>query len=902
MRRLSRFKRCIAITAAIAMVISIFPVTGINTVASAADEIVTEAVSFSKASGYYREGFDLTLTAADGSEIYYTTDGNIPKVGEASTKKYTEPIKVTDLKGKNVLLSTKENAYKFAENVFDDRSGDSFMVYEPKAEDIDRAFIVRAIAVDSAGLPSQVSTRTYFVNNNIVEKYKGVAVMSLVADPDDLIDSKTGIYVLGETYNQTHNFNDANFNWEGKEAERPAYLEFFNGKGNADLSQGVGIRMHGGYSRRNQQKSMNIYFRKELTLDSGEVKYTYDYGTKNLKGYELIGGGIEKYKSVMIRNGGNDADLTKFQDVFIQGQVAEMNAGTQLVRPCIVYLNGEFWGLYNLTEKYSDNSMQYKYGVDNNNVVIYKDYKIDEGEDLDPDGTLLNEYRNLANLDMTKDANYKKFCDAVDIDSYIDYNATEVYVDNGDWWAGCTSIHNHLLWRVADPSKESPDNEYGDGKWRYCLFDTEYSLGILNKEGGYYSYSAWNRDSLKDHLLGGNGWGSSGDEVFAAAFKNKTFANKFMTRLLDLCNYSFEYFNSSNVLDDYVALYNPLIQQHILRWGFEDVAGSVKRMKQFLGWRQQYVLNDMMKNNFSVTAADKVNLTISQNVDNPEAVTVNDMKPVKNREWKATYYKKNIIRLKAKDVDGCSFDHWDVTNATIADNKAAEVSITLANAGNTTIKAVYVDAEGNEYVPEQTPEPTVAPTLMPTPTPEPTATPRPTRDPNGGGWWPWATPSPTPKPSATPTKGPEETVTTSPVVTATPTPQPAASATPVSDAGKLVDTTKIYTVGRGKYRLDGKGGVVFVAPTSKAVKSFTVPASVKIEGKSYKVVEIAKKAFANCKKLKKITIKSTSVVKVGASAFKGIYKKAVIKVPKASLKMYKKIFKGKGQSKTTTIK
>lgn len=900
-----------------AMIVGLFPVSGLVSpvnVRAAEAEVIVEDVTFSEPSGYYENEFELTLTAAEGSTIYYTIDGNDPKVDvtdinnikilDSSTKKYTGPIKVTDLRG-NVFLSSKENSRKYAENIEDTRSGDKFWVYEPDASKVDRAFIVRAIAVtpsgvDSSGVASRISTRTYFVNNNIVEKYKGAAVMSLVTDPDNLLDSKTGIYVLGDGYATSKDFNQANFMMSGKEAERPANMEFFNGKNIADISRGVGIRIHGGYSRRNQQKSMNIYFRD-----------TYDYGTKNLKNYELIPG-LSKYANVMIRNGGNDADYTKFQDTFIQGQVAGLNAGTQATRPCIVYLNGEFWGLYGLTEKYSDNSIQYRYGVDNKNVVMYKDYQIDEGEELDPDGSMLNEYKSLANLDMTKAANYKKFCDMVDEDSYIDYNATEVYIDNGDWWAGCTNIHNHLLWRVADPSLEDPTNPYGDGKWRFCLFDTEYSMDFLNDGGNYYSYSAWNRNSIKDHLIAGDG-------VFAAVVKNKEFANKFMTRVLDLRNYLFEYYNASNVLDNYVDLYNPLMTMHKVRWGYEDVENSVRRMKTFLAYRGDYALK-MIESSFSVTSSDRVNVTVSQNLDSANAVMVNDMTPLQNREWKAVYYKNNKLRLTANDEAGCKFDHWEVNNAAIDDASLATATVTLNSSGSVSIKAVYVDESGEINDPGPTVEPTIAPTAVPTPKATATPTQRPGGNWPGWGWeWPTQAPKDTKEPSASPapSAAPSHTPVPSDDVNATATPvnttPPAANPAPNSSLPTLVpaagdstdkktDLTKIYTIGKGRYRLDGNGGAILIGTKAKSVSTLLVPASVKIEGKSYKVVEIAVNALKNCKKLKKVIVKSLTIKKVGACAFKNIYKKAVIKVPKKMLKTYKKLFKGKGQKKTVIIK
>ena len=158
-------------------------------------------------------------------------------------------------------------------------------------------------------------------------------------------------------------------------------------------------------------------------------------------------------------------------------------------------------------------------------------------------------------------------------------------------------------------------------------------------------------------------------------------------------------------------------------------------------------------------------------------------------------------------------------------------------------------------------------------------------------------------------------------VSGTQTQQPETPATE-APAAKVpaVGTTK--TVGKAIYKVtksDAKNGTVtLVKLTNKNEKKFTVPASVKVDGVSFKVTEISKNAFKNNKKLKqvtigknvtkiganafngdsklkKITIKSTKLKKVGKKAFKGIHAKCRIKVPKKKLTAYKRLLKGKGQ-------
>lgn len=163
-----------------------------------------------------------------------------------------------------------------------------------------------------------------------------------------------------------------------------------------------------------------------------------------------------------------------------------------------------------------------------------------------------------------------------------------------------------------------------------------------------------------------------------------------------------------------------------------------------------------------------------------------------------------------------------------------------------------------------------------------------------------------------------------PVETTAPSPTPNA---PISSPNVTAEPEpeKEIVVSGGKYLIDEEKKVAeYVSPEKTKVSKVTIPATVKNDGKTYKVTSIGKKAFQDnkavtqvaigvnvkkiganafngCKKLKKITIKSAKLTSVGKNAFKGIHKKAIIKVPKAKVKVYKKLLKGKGQSKTVKI-
>ncbi len=485
---------------------------------------------FSVESGAYEDAFELTMSCTAGSTIYYTLDGSIPLSKEEmissfpeklDTKIYREPIQVVNRDEEEALLATKENTNWF----YDSAMGWDGEVYYPLTEQLPKATVIRAMVVDSEGNKSNVVTKVYFVGTDLQTTYANAAVISIVTDPSNLLDENIGIYRRG--------------NWgnSGAEWERPADVTYIDEDGTIPFETTMGIRIHGGYSRGWGQKSLRLYFREELG------------GLKNLK-YPLIPGAVnadgsttEKYKHFILRNGGNEYAYTKMQDVWIQKMVSDRAFAVQSARPAVLFLNGEYWGLYNVTERYSDNYLETEYGVDKDNVIIIKNGELDEGKE--EDYSLYREMRDLSELDMSKEENYAKFTDAVDETSYIDYFAAEIYIGNQDWPG-----NNVQLWR----SRVNDGTKYGDTKWRYMMFDTEFSMNQYGSDIGNAINCA------------------KGDRLFEALCANETFQEKLANTLMELADNNFAPDTALAELDEMAGVYQPLLFQSNLRWfGQEDI-------------------------------------------------------------------------------------------------------------------------------------------------------------------------------------------------------------------------------------------------------------------------------------------------------------------------------------------
>lgn len=656
--------------------------------------VTVAAPTFSKDSGNYADEFDLTLSAEAGTTIYYSTDGSVPSPermaeGNSNVSLYSGAIKVKERTGEKNVLATEENIRKMNQETAKD--------YVATDDQVAKSTVIRAMAVDADGNKSPVVTKTYFVGTNLTTRYKNVAVLSLVTDPKNLMDDETGIFVAG---------NHDNVQQHGREWEREAYADFYDVDGKIDFATDVGIRVRGGYTRRYQQKSLNVYFREEYGLKN--LKYELIPGATNFEGTEVSG----KYKNFMLRNGGNDCFLTKTRDVFIQSRVTDRNMAVQSYRPCIVYLNGEYWGLYNIQEKYGDNWLEEEFGVNKDNVVIIKDGEVDEGTEADI--ALFDELKNLAKLDMSKAENYKKFTDAVELQSYLDYYATEVLIGNRDW--GLTK--NNQFWR----SRTKTDTKYEDGKWRWLLHDTEFSTNLYNMNSG---------DTIKNMAEEGED-GNTNDPLFLALLKNTQFRQAFVNTAMDLLNENFNYTKHSSKYEELRDFYAELMVEQCLRYGTDwaqnDLTCFNNSARGFMdAWQaMQSRVEEILKENCSV--ANTATVSVSANIDKAETIKVNTLSAdVKGSAWTGKYFRESPVRVMAPEVEGYEFSNWEITGGTAANPQEADTQITLS-LRTASIKAVYKEKSSVPSAPTVKPDETqkpVTPTVKPDATQKPGTTQKP---------------------------------------------------------------------------------------------------------------------------------------------------------------------------------
>lgn len=497
---------------------------------------VPEAPVLSHETGSYEKSFTLTVAADRRATVRYTLDGSEPTAD--SPEFPAEGLLIEDRSDQPNALSAIPAAQFTVEST-----------HSPGT--VTKGTVVRAAAFNRRGECGEVITETYLVGLD----YDGVKVISLVMDAADLFDYERGIYVFGKAhddwmaedpdakYAQTWEVQ-GNFSQTGREWERDVLVQVIDEEGELGIEQDMGIRIMGAASRRHYQKSFRLVAREE-------------YGSKHFD-YELIPGltadgtgqPLTRYKSFVLRNGGNDNGYSHIRDQFIQSRVEDRDFTTQGSAPCIVFINGEYWGLYAITEDYSDNYIQYNYGVDNENAVIIKTGNLEEGRDED-----LEIYRSMmdeiSRRDFASEEDYEWLCGLVDMRSLLDYFAVQVYINNED---GIFQGNNWRIWRarVTDPA-----NEYADGKWRFMLYDTEYSFGLYQDGEGY------DTNTLQNALSSDNEWGA----LLSKLMQNETFRGEFVNTVMDLRCTAFERVEAGNAMYRLGAGYRPYAEEHYRRNG-----------------------------------------------------------------------------------------------------------------------------------------------------------------------------------------------------------------------------------------------------------------------------------------------------------------------------------------------
>ena len=447
-----------------------------------------DTVLFSAQGGFYDDVFSLELfNYYPQNQIRYTINGNRPT---AQSPLFEEPLVL------DASLYSKSDIY----TIINCPESEFYAV-----DSVQHCIVIRAAVFDEAGHRiSSVVTRSFFIRTLGCDTH-GLPAVSLCADSLDLFGYYHGIFVSGVWCSPTMPLWTGNYFCKGREWERQCNVEFYE-QDNQGINQLAGLRTHGGASRRYQQKGMKLYAREEYGKKRFKHRFFSDTPIDNIKHFNL-----KPFRgSNWLQTGLNDAlchRVARQLDVDVLG-----------TRAVVVFLNGEYWGIYYLEEATDGHYLEDHFDIDPDSCNIIKNWKtLDNGDDAEWQAL----YEWLDDTDMSLPENYDYLCSKIDMHNFIDYLIFELYSANVDWPA-----NNVRCWQIDER------------KWRWMFFDGD---GCFFRDWDVFA----NIIDTSDNTGPSN---ASSTLFYRRLLKNSDFVEQFRSRFEDLMAHKLNYSHTGHIL------------------------------------------------------------------------------------------------------------------------------------------------------------------------------------------------------------------------------------------------------------------------------------------------------------------------------------------------------------------
>ena len=460
---------------------------------------VTAVPLFSTTPGVYSGPVSVELGAKANETIYYTTDCTTPT---ENSSRYTGPIA------------------------------------------LEHNTVIRAVSVRDGYITGSSASGTYLFTGDDVNHT--LPIVTLVTDPKNLWDAKTGIYAYGENYDPDLPYGDAlltaNFyqgrGTEGEEAqsrwERPAsFAVFGDGTNQQVFSQNVAIRIAGGFGRGRAQKGINVIARSQYGSNS------LDYAFFENRPYT-------SYKALSLRAGAQDQNRSKIRDELSSGLLegTDVNVLVQAYKPYVMYLNGEYWGVYFMKEKRNRFFVaQHENTVDADNLDVLKASSL-VSHGSNQEWLALMDY--VKTKDLSNSQNYQYVADRMDVDSFMDYMIAELYVGNSDY----ANIQYYKL---------------PGGKWKWIYYD--FCWGWSNYDHQTVTLRRGTKPAASD--------------LFNALLKNAQWKDAFCRRFAELMKTVYAQDRVNALIDELAAAVDGEIAREREKFNGPSFMGVPQRQENF---------------------------------------------------------------------------------------------------------------------------------------------------------------------------------------------------------------------------------------------------------------------------------------------------------------------------------
>ena len=460
--------------------------------------------------------------------------------------------------------------------------------------------VLRARVFENSKLPGKITTNSYFISET-----RNLPAVSFVTDP---------LFLWGELGIYRNSYKDR---------EIPVSLEYFPLGSARAFFLDAGARIGGENIYRFAEKPFNIYANS-------------DYGYSHIA-YKIFDDlPYQQYKRLYLRNSGDDWPYTMLRDglceTVLEGQVLN---SMQAFKPSVLYLNGQYWGIYNLREKIDDQYFLLHYNVD----PAHLDHLADDNTVINGDSTDFVNLLNLAQITNLADpTNYAYFASKINMQDLMDFVIVQDFLANSSWG------HNREVWR---------DNK-NEKLWRWVLVDMDRGF-----DAGRIS-----TNQLNDIY---NNFG-----LFRQLCANESFKNEFVQRYAHRINHTFDYDRLIGIIDSLKSLIDDEMPRHIQKWGTYidsltiDIWGQtpgvtsltswnseIQKLRNFAAQRSQYA-SQYISDRFNLSG--RANLKISTNVQDQGKVVVNGF--YENLGEDNLYFKNAALPIQIYSPPGYGFKQW----------------------------------------------------------------------------------------------------------------------------------------------------------------------------------------------------------------------------------------------------
>ncbi len=397
----------------------------------------------------------------------------------------------------------------------------------------------------------------------------------------------------------------------------------------------------------------------------------------------------DDFQRIIIRASGDDNypgidSSAHMRDVFIQklADKHKLNVDMRRGERCVVYANGQFWGVYSIREKVSDaDYTNFYYGQDKYNTQYLMNWGWTwaqyGGQQAFDDWGEIHSF--AMNNDLSIQSNYEHVANEIDVTSLVDYLLINSFVVCTDWINWNTS-----WWRGLNPDGTHK-------KWGYVLWDEDATFNHYINYTGVPSelptaspcYQEGITADPEHHI-----------DLLNKLLENAEFEQYYVTRYMDLMNTAFQEDSMISLLEEIEESITPEMPQHFDRWGGNmfEWQGNVEKVKQFIRDRIEHIpsgLNSCYDLNGPYEITLQVEPTFSGQIQINSLTIENDAYP-----WTGMYHGGIEMLMDVEDENG--FDHWIFNNHSIDDLYSPSTIFNLNQ--DDVITAVFSSSESNSIV------------------------------------------------------------------------------------------------------------------------------------------------------------------------------------------------------------